>query len=133
MGELLQVLRRNMGISFVFVLGTGCVAGLLRHRTQGEMCYLCNAIALVCVVLALILAPFWIRVAILALILGEQLLRVSQNSLTVEQHYFVEEPSVQPQDRPLQDTSAIEDTVQEPQFRYRGVSYVPSQVHTAKP
>jgi hypothetical protein len=95
------------------------------------MCYLCNGIALVCVLSALILAPFWIRVAILVFILGEQLLRTSHSPLAIVQqrHVDVVQPLDQP-DAPLQNLSTASSVV-EPQFRYRGVSYTPSK-HTVE-
>lgn len=61
-----------MGLPFALVIGTGCVASVLRHRTQDEMHYLCNIIAIVCIVLILVLAPGWLRVIIVLGIIGEQ-------------------------------------------------------------
>jgi hypothetical protein len=61
-----------MGLPFALVIGTGCVAGVMRHRTQDEMHYLCNIIAIVCFVLILVLAPGWLRGIIVLGIIGEQ-------------------------------------------------------------
>jgi hypothetical protein len=96
------------------------------------MCYLCNGIALVCVLSALILAPFWIRVAILVFILGEQLLGRSHGPLGIVQqrHVDVAQPLDQ-SDAALQNLSAAS-SIAEPQFQYRGVSYTPSTKHTVE-
>lgn len=111
-----------MGLSFAFVVGTGCIAGLLRHRTQGEMCYLCNGIALVCLMLALILAPFWIRVAILVAIVGERVFSASRTPLIFDPFYadssLVEQSAVG-----FEKLSDLSDIASAPDLQYRGVSY----------
>jgi hypothetical protein len=89
------------------------------------MCYLCNGIALVCVLSALILAPFWIRVVILVFILGEQLLKTHSPLAIVQQRHVDVVPPLDQPDASLQVDSTASPVV-EPQCRYRGVSYTPS-------
>jgi hypothetical protein len=106
-----------MGLSFAFVLGTGCIAGLLRHRTQGEMCYLCNSIAIVCLLLALVLAPFWVRVAILAALLGERVFTTIRSSANLNhQHDALMAPDAELANELLNQEAEL-------QLQYRGVSY----------
>jgi hypothetical protein len=122
MDELNRVLYQHMGLSFAFVLGTGCIAGLLRHRTQGEMCYLCNSIAIVCLLFALILAPFWIRVVILAALLGERVFKATRNAPMNDQR-DAQTVADAGQMNELLSQETDTQTISEPQLQYRGVSY----------
>jgi hypothetical protein len=109
-----------MGLPFVLVLGMGCVAGLMRHRTQDEMYYLCNIIAIICFLLILILAPGWVRGIVVLGITGEQLL--SRTRSDGFQYRDIDRTADAPLELDLASQLPPPSAV-EPQLQYRGVIY----------